>query len=209
LNGAEGVVALESPDNTRFVPAGHRWLLLPPPLGPLAQTAQAPSIDLPPRFYLTVFNPYHPIKGEDDLLVAADQAPLPIVWCHSQQTLKFSIPPKLVDHPNVVHVVDAAPSELRFLYEACEAYLAFSRSEGFGWASADALQYSRAVVTRPIGVFSFKEAHQQGVHLIGPEWSFDWSRLEQPATPTQDRDLEWISPEAYLARIRVIVGLNP
>lgn len=147
-------VAMQAPDNARLVPPGVRAVLLPPPVFDLATRRETPSVPVPDRYLLTVFNPYDPVKGLADLKRAADEAPLPFVWCHSQATLRFDIPVELREHPRIHHVTDATPAQLRFLYENCAAYVAFSRTEGFGWSAADALRYAPAVATRPIGVFS-------------------------------------------------------
>jgi glycosyltransferase involved in cell wall biosynthesis len=138
--------------------------------------------------------------------VAADSAPLPIVWCHSNRTLEFDIEPRLAEHPNIIHIDDPSTGEMRSLYERCTAYLSFSRSEGFGWAAADGLRYSRAVVSRPIGVFSFPESHQSGVHLVGETWDFDWSLLDAGSTAPPDRDLSWMSPEVFRRHVDLIVA---
>ncbi len=200
------VVALESPDNARLVPDGWRSVLLPPPFSALAEEAVEPSRSLPGEFFLTVFNPWDPLKGADDLATAADSAPLPIVWCHSNRTLQFDIEPRLAEHANIIHVDDPSTGEMRWLYERCAAYLSFSRTEGFGWAAADGLRYSRAVVSRPIGVFSFPESHQNGVHLVGEVWDFDWSLLDAGSTVAPDRDLSWMSPEVFRRRVDLIVA---
>jgi glycosyltransferase involved in cell wall biosynthesis len=200
------IVALESPDNARLVPDGWRSVLLPPPFFPLAEKATEPPRGVPTEFFLTVFNPYDPVKGADDLATAADSAPLPIVWCHSNRTVEFTIEPRLAQHPNIIHIDDPSTGEMRALYEHCAAYLSFSRSEGFGWAAADALQYSRAIATRPIGVFSYPESHQTGVCLVDDFWDFDWSRLEVGSTVAPDRDLTWMSPEVYRRHIDLLVA---
>ena len=200
------IVALESPDNDRLVPDGWRSVLLPPPFFTLAEEAAKPPHGLPTEFFLTVFNPYDPVKGADDLATAADSAPLPIVWCHSNRTVEFTIEPRLAEHPNIIHIDDPSTGEMRALYEHCAAYLSFSRSEGFGWAAADALRFSRAVVSRPVGVFSFPESHQTGVHLVGEVWDFDWSLLEADSTAAPDRDLSWMSPEAFRRHVDLIVA---
>lgn len=207
-HGKFDFVAMESPDNLRFVPEGARSLLLPPPLAPLADTVDRPEVALPAEYFLTVFNPYDPVKGSDDLASVADTAPLPIVWCHSDRTLKFAIDPFLAHHPNIFHVRDATPEQMRYLYEGCAAYLAFSRSESFGFSAADALRYSRAIVSRPVGVFSFPESRQGGVHMVGETWEFDWSLLEGDPAPMPLRDVSWLSPEAFRARVGTIVAEN-
>lgn len=202
--GTYDAVAMEAPDNHRLVPLNVPSVLLPPALLPLADQAESLP-KLPKEFFLTVFNPGSAIKGAQDLSAAVDGAPLPIVWCHSIRTKQFTIAPGLLQHRNIVHVDDPSPSRLRFLYEHCAAYLSFSRREGFGWAIADALQYSRALVSRPIGVLSFAELHQSGVHLIGDPWEFDWSLLDPATGDSMKRDLRVLSPEAFRDRIFALI----
>jgi len=193
-------VALESPDNITLVGANTPTILLPPPVLPLSERAEKPQVKLPTEYFLTVFNPYSPVKGVDDLARAADSAPLPIVWCHSDRTLTFEIDPSLIEHRNIIHVSDADPSELRYLYEGCAAYLSFSRSEGFGWSIADALRYSRSIVSREVGVLSFRESHQDDVHLIGEVWDFNWSKID-PNAPRPTRDLSFLSADRFRATL--------
>ena len=49
-------VLLEAPDNERFVADKTKAVLFPPPLQPMADRSDAVA-DLPPEFFLTVFNP--------------------------------------------------------------------------------------------------------------------------------------------------------
>ena len=199
-------VALESPDNERLVPEGCPTVLLPPPLQAISDVVE-PVTSAPADFFLTVFNPYSPIKGMEDLASAADTAPLPIVWCHSNQTLKSVPDPHLASHPNIIHVDDPSLAQLRFLYETCRAYLSFSRSEGFGWAAADGLQHSSSVVSRPIGVLSFPQSQQEeGVHIVGETWQIDWSILMASAGSPVPRDLTWLSPVEFRSMLGDLVA---
>lgn len=194
------LVALQAPDNVELAPPGAPTVLLPPPLFDLADHAEELAQPVPERYYLTVFNPYGPVKGAEDLARAADVAPYPIVWCHSQRTLQWPIPFGLDQHPNVVHVDDPAPAQMRHLYENTLAYLSFSKTEGFGWSTADGLRYSGAVVSRAIGILSFDEAWQDRVFRVGDEWEVDWSAL--PVTPLPaGRDLSWVSPSHFRERL--------
>lgn len=200
-------VAMQAPDNVKFLEAGMPSLLLPPPLLPLSEFRLRPRHPLPPHYFLTVFNPYGVVKGSADLRRAADDSPLPIVWCHSTATLRFEIETSLQNHPNIVHIESPTAAELRYLYENCRAYLSFSLSEGFGWAIADALRYSPAVVSRPVGVLSFPEAIQAGVHLLDDTWSVDWSRFDE-TTATPRRNLDFLSPEQFRRRLS-LASLSP
>ncbi|MFW5464504.1 hypothetical protein ACOCJ7_18185 [Knoellia sp. CPCC 206453] len=197
-------IAMQAPDNTRFVPPGMKSTLLPPPVFDLAPRAEAPSQDIPDEFLLTVFNPYDPIKGLSDLARAADEAPLPIVWCHSEATVRFEIPEELLLHDRIVHVTDASPEQLRYLYERCAAYFSLSLSEGFGWSTADALRYSQAVVTRAVGVFSNPAAQQPGVTLVSSPQEICWDSVLASAAPPGTRDLSLLEPSRFRARLHDI-----
>lgn len=203
-------IAMQAPDNDRLVPNGVPAVLLPPPVFDLSADSEPPHVDLPRRFLLTVFNPYDPIKGMAELERAAAEAPLPIVWCHSEATVRFEIPPALARHPKIVHVLDATPSQLRYLYERCSGYASFSLTEGFGWSAADALRYSPAVITRSIGVFSNKAAVQPGVTLIGDDGAVDWENALSAGCEPRDRDLSVIDgthfPETFRAAVTEFDG---
>lgn len=199
------LVALESPNNAEFAPHDGMTTILPPPYVPVASESKPPATALPPRFFLTVFNPYGPVKGMDDLAWAADTAPHPIVWCHSSRTLAFQIEEPLAQHPNIVHVDDATPEELRYLYEECDAYLMFSKSEGFGWAALDGLAHSPLVVARATGIFSFPECPRDGVLLLGDDWRVDWSDVGNSPRSAQ-RDLAWLSAPHFRERLQRIIA---
>ena len=198
-------VAMQAPDNSRLVPPGARSVLLPPPVYDLAPETKAPAGPLPERYLLTVFNPYDPIKGLAELQGAADEAPLPIVWCHSQATVRFEIPHDLRSHPRIHHVTDATPAQLRYLYENCAAYVSFSLTEGFGWSAADALRYSPAVATRPIGVFSNQSAWQPGVAEISDAGEIDWDQLLEGACEPRVRDLGILDGGSFRLRLVEVV----
>lgn len=191
-------IALQAPDNAKLAPEGARTVLLPPPLFDLSETADRPDVDLPERYFLTVFNPYDPVKGLDDLARIVDEAPHPIVWCHSQRTLQWPIPESASNHPNIVHVDDPSPAQMRYLYERCQAYLSFSRSEGFGWSTADALRYSGVVVSRKIGILSFDEP-LGGVVTVNDDWDVGWGQIQERTF--HSRNLNWVEPERFRARL--------
>jgi glycosyltransferase involved in cell wall biosynthesis len=199
-------VAMQAPDNVALVPPGARSVLLPPPVFDLAPTADAPPVPLPREYLLTVFNPYDPVKGLADLERAADEAPLPFVWCHSQATIRFDVPEALKQHPRIRHVTDATPPQLRFLYEHCAAYVSFSRTEGFGWSAADALRYAPAVATRPIGAFSNDSAWQPGVSRISDTGEIDWERLLEGACEPTARDLSVIDGRSFRLRLSQVIS---
>lgn len=85
------------------------------------------------------------------------------------------------------------------------AYLGFSQHEGFGWAVADALQYSRAIVARAVGVMSYPDLQQSGFFPISDRWEFDWSQLDAlPAIPGP-RDLRLLSPSEFRRRLAALI----
>lgn len=191
-------VAMQAPDNAAFVPEGVASTLLPPPLYPLSAQSRQPAVPLPPEFYLTVFNPYGPIKGTDDLERAVEQSRLPIVWCHSDKGVVNHVPQGLRDHPRVVHVSDPSEAELRWLYEHCAAYLCFSRTEGFGWSIADGLRHTPVIVSRDIGILTHPAARElPGVVRVDADWRVDWTALPVERGVLPDRDLSFQSPEAF------------
>jgi hypothetical protein len=194
-------VAMQAPDNAALVPAGVRSVLLSPPVFDLAPQAEVPPVPIPDKYFLTVFNPYDRIKGSDDLEVAADEAPFPFVWCHSEATIRFDIPDSLRQHPRIHHVVDATPAQLRGLYENSAAYVSFSRSEGFGWSAADALRYSPAVATRPIGIFSNDTVWQDGTVKIPDSGIIDWDEVIRAASSPALRDLTVLDSAAFRRRL--------
>ena len=196
-------IALQAPDNVRFVPDGARTMLLPPPVYDLAERAVPPPVDLPDRFYLTVFNPYGGVKGTDDLARIAEAAPHPIVWCHSEATVRHTIPDSLAQHPRIVHVVDATAEQLRYLYEKCSGYLCLSRTEGFGWSIADALRYAPTVFSRRVGVLTFPEIAAAEECQVSDDLTFDWSATAsvQPSSPAGPRILDFISAAQFRARL--------
>jgi len=197
-------IALQSPDNVRFVPAGAATVLLPPPVYDLAEVAEAPTVELPEHFYLTAFNPYGDVKGTGDLAHVAEAAPHPIVWCHSQATVSFVIPERLTNHTGIIHVDDPTLAQMRYLYERCEGYISLSRTEGFGWSIADALRYSPAVFSRKIGVLTFPEAAAAAPCALSEDLDFDWNL--SPSLDQRPRDLQWLSGPKFRERLREILA---
>lgn len=146
-------VISQSPDGLRLVsdPAKHR--VVPPPTYWMADKAH-PVEDLPEDFLLTVFNPYSAdLKGDDILYDVMERSSRPLVWCHS--SVSNGSTSNLVDLPNLIHMENVTQAQLRFLYQRCSAYVSFSRSEGYGWAVADAILSQKPVISRRVGVVSF------------------------------------------------------
>jgi glycosyltransferase involved in cell wall biosynthesis len=190
-------VALEAPGNTTLIAPGVSTCLLAPPVQGLPQPV-APAVQLPSDFLLTVFNPYASVKGVAELIRILDMLPLPLAWCHSQSTLTFDIPDLLQNHRNIVHITDASPSELRWLYENCFAYISFSLQEGFGWSVADAVRYSRRVFSRQTGVASFPEVDSaEGVVIYQDAESLPVLIPQTPPSPVP-RPLERFAPAVFV-----------
>lgn len=206
-------IAMQAPDNVRFVPEGARAVLLPPPVYDVAQRVEPPTVSLPDQFLLTVFNPYGDVKGTDDLAGVVDAAPYPLVWCHSQATVQHLIPSNLAQHRRIVHAEDATPAQLRYLYEHCAGYVSLSRTEGFGWGLADALRYAPAVFSRRIGVMSFPEVADLPGCVCRDDLDFDWTPATTPGTGRPGPagtgrpgpDLSFISPDRFRGRLQEMV----
>lgn len=193
-------VAAESPSNLEFLTEAKTVVLLPPPV-PTLPAAASPRAEVPKSFFLTVFNPYSSVKGVDLLAAIVEQLPLPLVWCHSARSIGFDVPESLRRHARIVHVDDPTPGEMRWLYERTAAYISFSRTEGFGWAIADALRYSPRIIARPTGVMSFAAAQQlQGVVIYDNPRNIPELLSVGPGTGLP-RALPWLSPQAFSGRM--------
>lgn len=195
-------VAMQAPDNVGLLQDPSKGVLIRPPLYELSEQSSKPDVELPEEFFLTAFNPYGPIKGTNDLARVIDEVPVPIVWCHSRDSLTFDIPAELHGHPNLVHVESPSPAELRYLYERCAAYLCFSLTEGFGWSIADGLRYSPSVVSRRVGILTNPEAIDERVFLVDDSWSVDWaSVIERASGPSSGQRLEWHAAAKFRDRL--------
>jgi len=194
-------VLLEAPDNERLVPPGMVSMLVPPPVFRESEYSQ-PVTGLPPRFLLTVFNPYGEVKGGDVMMRVADRSNDPIVWCSSKVTRKFDL--SMYRHPNIIPIETPSQAELRWLYENCCSYVSFSRSEGFGWAIADALQYGSAIVARRIGVLTLPDIDQASVRTYDGVDEL-LAAIEENDFQYVERDLRALGPELFGHRIRALV----
>lgn len=200
-------IAMQAPDNIAFVPEGARPTLLPPPLYAVSEESHQPSTPVPADFYLTAFNPYGAIKGDDDLARAAEHSALPIVWCHSDRGVTTRVPDTLRHHRRIVHVTDPTPAELRWLYERCAAYLCFSKSEGFGWSIADGLRHSPVVVSRDVGILTHPGARElPGIIRVDDGWQVDWSTLPMTRGALPERDLTFQAPETFRRNLAALTS---
>jgi len=155
LGTAFDAIAIQSPADRENADQSARTVLLPPVVTDLAD-ASTPVEGVPPEFVLTVFNPWGPKKGLEDFRAIAPRLHLPVVWCMSNSSRADYTELRAI--PTNVYVVrDPSLAQLRFLYERAASYLCTSRSEGFGWSVADALQYGLPVVSRRVGVLSYPQ----------------------------------------------------
>ena len=138
---------------------------------PVKETEQVE--DLPPHFFLTVFNPYNrdchyedgfkPAKGYDLLYESADHLAFPLIWCHSDNSLP--VKENIRQHPNIIHMPNLSQERLYYLYEKALAYISFSREESFGWSLADAIMFDKPIISRSVGVISSLDQDQKGLHI--------------------------------------------
>jgi hypothetical protein len=190
------VVALEAPDNDRWVDDLAKAVLLPPPLDVPAAVGE-PVAGIPSDFFLTIFNPHHPRKGFDDLCAVACQSCLPIIWCRSTTTRPLDSVPETPD--NVVVLENMSQAQLRFLYEHCRAYVEFGRNMGFAWAVADALQYGASVLSRRRGVLSLPDLDATAVYCFDDVDELA-ALLRRDDYPRVTRQLAEISPARFVER---------
>lgn len=200
-------VAMQAPGNTMFLADALPTVLLPPPLLPLAGDAD-PVPGLPAEYLLTVFNSAREAKGGVDLAALVETSPLPVVWCTGAASPGFGVDAGVYSHPRLTVLREPSRAQLRWLYERAYAYVSLSHSEGFGWSIADALRYCPRVVGRQIGVLTFDEAVQRGVHLV-PEADgvagIDWDAVAAGSVNPAERDLEWLSAASFCRRIETLL----
>lgn len=132
-----------------------------------------PIADIPSKYFLTVFNPYDrnaqyedglkPTKGYDLIPQLADSMVLPLIWCHSDESLPVT--QNIKEHPNIIHMPNISQETLYYLYKHATAYVSFSREESFGWSLADAIMFDKPIITRKIGVISSMDLNQRGLYL--------------------------------------------
>ena len=194
-------VALDAPGNSSLIGAGANPVLLPPPLEPMAASSIAVT-GLPSRYFLTVFNSHASSKGGDILARHARRLPLPVVWCWSGRWGRRNDIPSV---DNLIPLESVSQGQLRFLYEHCAAYVSFSRSESFGWAIADALQYGAPVFSRQVGILTYPDLDLRGVHVYSSESEL----VDLVATPPEEkyqRDLAQLSPGMFRCRLHELLA---
>ncbi|MBW2319341.1 MAG: glycosyltransferase [Deltaproteobacteria bacterium] len=129
--------------------------------------------NLPEKYFLTVFNPYDrncryrdgfkPCKGYDLIYELADQFALPLIWCHSDQSLP--IRQNIKNHSKIIHMSNLSQENLYYLYGQATAYVSFSREESFGWALADAIMFDKPIISRNVGVVSSLDPSLKGLYI--------------------------------------------
>lgn len=165
-------VVCQAEDGIRyFDDMSKKVLITPCVIIPVTHTE--PMEGIPSRFFLTVFNSYDlnrqyddglkPCKGYDLIYELADHFELPLVWCHSDE----SLPSKhnIKEHPNIIHFHNLKQEKMYYLYEKATAYVSFSREESFGWSIADAMMFDKPIISRNIGVISSCDFNQKGFYI--------------------------------------------
>lgn len=183
-------VAIQTGNAERYSQRPEKWIFAFPSMR-LTFPATRKPVDLPPRYFVTVFNPYSDkLKGGDVVFRAADHAAAPIVWCYSDKSgFDFAALP---DHPNVIQLKNLSQEQLYFVYENALAYISFSRSEGLGWAIAEAFYAGLPIISREVGfvtyikeqpgVFVYREEHELFDRVSRLDFDpphYDYSYLEQ------------------------------
>lgn len=159
-------VAIQTGNAGRYSKREDKWVLAFPSMRLTFPAARKP-VDLPEKYFVTVFNPYSDkLKGGDVVFRAAEHAAAPIVWCYSDKSgLKFA---GLMDHPNVIQLKNLSQEELYYVYEHALAYISFSHSEGLGWSIAEAFYTGLPIISREVG-FVTHIKDQPGVFVYREE----------------------------------------
>ena len=181
--------------------------ITPPVVIPVNRTRAVENI--PNEFFLTVFNPYalireygdglKPCKGHDLVYEMADVFSLPLVWCHSNKSVKVG--QTIQEHPKIFHLQNIAQERLYYLYDKATAYVSFSREEGFGWAVADAIMFDKPIISRRIGVLSSLSPHLPGLHIYSDAAELQ-SLISRRDFPEASYPKERFSPRLFEKNIR-------
>lgn len=159
-------VAIQTGNAERYSQRPEKWILAFPSMR-LTFPAGRKPVDLPEKYFVTVFNPYSDkLKGGDVVFRAAEHAAVPIVWCYSDKSgLKFT---GLTQHPNVIQLKNLSQEELYYVYDHAMAYISFSHSEGLGWSIAEAYYTGLPIISREVGFVTYIK-HQPGVFVYREE----------------------------------------
>lgn len=152
---------------------------------PSTFAARREAVELPARFFLTVFNPFSDaLKGTETLYRAADAAAMPIVWCFSDKSgFDFS---GLPEHPNIIKKKNLSQAALYYAYEHANAYVSFSHMESFGWSLAEAFYLGLPIISREVGFLTYVKG-QPGILLYDTEDELR-TALGRTDYPRQDHD---------------------
>lgn len=107
------------------------------------------------KFYVTVANYYDiNMKGIDLIYKFAETSKYPIIWFNSDTKTycefpKFKKPENLKIARNIRH------STILDTVAKSEAYICFSRSEGFGFAISEAVMLNKPIVTKKVGLVKY------------------------------------------------------
>ncbi|WP_160167671.1 glycosyltransferase [Methylomonas sp. MK1] len=124
-------------------------------------------IELPEKYFITVFNPFSSKqKGYDIFLKAAELTKYPIVWCFNNKTIVQH--DTLPDHPNIIKMPNLAQEELFYAYEHAKAFISFSTYESFGWALAEAFFCNIPIISAKTGFLDYIY-NQKGIHIYTNE----------------------------------------
>lgn len=159
-------IAIQSGNAGRYSRREDKWVVVFPNIRQTFPAGRKP-VDLPEKYFVTVFNPYSDkLKGGDVVFRAAEHAAAPIVWCYSDRSgLAFA---SLPEHPNVIQLKNLSQEALYFVYEHAQAYVSFSHLESMGWSIMEAFYSGLPIIAREVGVVSFIK-DQPGVHVYRDE----------------------------------------
>lgn len=157
-------VAIQSGNASRYSGREEKWI---PAFPRVTLPAGREPVNLPEKYFLTVFNPYSDkLKGGDVVFRAAEHAAMPIVWCYSDKSgLKFA---GLQKHPNVIQLKNLSQEALFHVYEHASAYVSFSLSESMGWSMMEAFYIGLPIISREVGLVSYIE-DQPGITIYRDE----------------------------------------
>ncbi|MBK9325716.1 MAG: glycosyltransferase [Hydrogenophilales bacterium] len=186
-------VAIQTGNASRYSGREDKWVLAFPSMRLTFPAAREP-VDLPPRYFVTVFNPYSDkLKGGDAVFRAADHAAVPIVWCYSDKSgLKFD---GLTDHPNVIQLKNLSQEALYYVYEHALAYISFSHSEGLGWSIAEAFYSGLPIISREVGFVTYIK-DQPGVFVYRDEAEL-FDRVSRPDFEPPRYDYDYLGRNTF------------
>lgn len=193
IEGKFDWIAIQTGNAEKYSRKRDKWILAFPSMH-LTFPARRKAIDLPERYFVSVFNPYSDkLKGSNTLFRAAEHAAFPIVWCYNDKTgLKFDDPGV---HPNIIRLKNLTQEELYYVYEHATAYISFSFSEGLGWAIAEAFYIGLPIISREVGFVTYVKS-QRGVHIYQTESEL-FSYVSDPAVDPSEYDYSYLNDNSF------------